>query len=466
MLILRRSRAAARFYPPPMQPSWRKYLELNVPRYTSYPSALAFSDAVGPGRYRGALAGIGNDEPVSLYLHIPFCKKLCWYCGCNMRVENRDERIAAFVDHLLDELALVGSALGGRGRVSQVHFGGGTPNVLAISDLSRVTEAVKAGFSCGPSVPMAMEIDPRLCRRGDPARLRAAGITRFSIGVQDFDERVQRDINRVQPPELVAATVAELRDAGADDISFDVLYGLPYQTPCSFRRSIETIVALGPERVSMFGYTHMPSRLKHQRMMDETKLPSRELRLLLSEIGAGLLIDAGFERIGFDHFARPGTAIAQAARQRRLNRNFQGFTEDPAEVVIGVGPSAISTVHGVFAQNSKGLVRYRQMLGAGELPVERGLVSSLEEEDLGWWLKRLLCDMRGNLSQYGDILERAAASRDRALARLEPFIADGIVTIEGDEVVVRDEAKPLARAVAACFDPHTEDPSKFVSPTV
>lgn len=449
-----------------MRSSWQKYLDVNVPRYTSYPSALQFTTDVGPDAYGRALQGLTSDEPVSLYIHIPFCKQLCWYCGCNMRVENRPERITAYVDDLIDELAIIGGRVDGRGTLSQVHFGGGTPNTLSDDDLSRIMAAIEHGFGPLRGIPVAMEIDPRLAVAGQPARLAAAGVTRFSIGVQDFDPAVQEAINRVQPFDMVARCMSELRDAGADDISLDLLYGLPSQTICTFRRTVEQVIALAPDRVSLFGYAHMPSRLRHQRLMDEDTMPSRAVRPVLSETAAVALEAAGFERIGFDHFAKPGTAIAIAARDQRLNRNFQGFTEDQAQVVIGAGISAISTVHGVVAQNCKSPRTYHDMIACGDLPIERGLVTTLEEEDLGDWLKRLLCDMRGSLAQYCDVVGASREECDRLLERLKPLVRDGILTITGDTIAIHEDAKPLARVVAAAFDPYVQGDTQFASPAV
>ncbi len=449
-----------------MRAAWHKYLGRNVPRYTSYPSALAFTEDFDPAAYARALQGVGREEPVSLYVHIPFCKKLCWYCGCNMRVENRPERIESFVDDLLLEIDLLSEELGDRGRVRQIHFGGGTPNTLAMKDLERVLLALRDRFGSGPDAPVVMEIDPRLHPGRKAADLARAGISRFSIGVQDFDPGVQAAINRVQPLKDVREVMNALREEGADDISLDVLYGLPRQTLCGFRRTIGSVIDLRPERVSLFGYAHMPARLKHQQLIAEKDLPSRPLRIALEESAAGLLVSAGYERVGFDHYALPGTPIAEANRNGRLHRNFQGFTEDDAEAVIGIGPSAISTVHGVMAQNAKDLPAYRASLAKDELPVQRGIVSTLEQEDLGAWLKRLLCDLRGDLRTYCEI---TGADLDRwkgASRELEPLIADGIVRIENDEILITEEAKPLARLVASAFDPACRGGTGFASPAV
>jgi oxygen-independent coproporphyrinogen-3 oxidase len=449
-----------------MRTAWKPYLERNVPRYTSYPSALQFSEAVGPADLTRRLRGVGQYEPVSLYVHIPFCKQLCWYCGCNMRVENRYERIATYVDDLLGELSLLGAQLAGHGRLTQVHFGGGTPNTLSARDVERILNAIEQAFGLTDDTPIAMEIDPRLCADFQAAKLARLGVTRFSIGVQDFSDNVQRAINRVQPYAMVEDCISQLRGAGIADISLDLLYGLPEQTLCGFLRTVEQAITLAPDRISLFGYAHMPTRLRHQRLIDEGTLPTRQMRTALAEGAAARLVAAGYRRIGFDHFALPASPIARAAARHSLNRNFQGYTEDQADIVLGAGVSAISSVHGLISQNTKSLIAYRDMVAAGDLPVARGVIATLEEEDLGDWLKRLLCDLRASLSRYFEITGADGAGCNAVLARLGPLIADGLVRIDDDEIVIAEEAAPLARVVASVFDPYVEDTKAFASPAV
>lgn len=449
-----------------MEANWQKYLTSNVPRYTSYPSALSFGEQVGVDEYAKALENIGQYEPISLYLHIPFCKQLCWYCGCNMRVENRDERISQYVDVLIDEIESVGARLSGRGNVSQVHFGGGTPNTLTIADIERLLSAIEFQFGLTDSTPVVMEIDPRLCGVFQASQLVRLGINRFSIGVQDFDPDVQEAINRPQSFELVKNCMSELRDAGVKDISLDVLYGLPHQKLCTIRKTIEQVIDLRPDRVSLFGYAHMPGRFKHQQLINEDALPSRDLRVTLSESAAKQLIKAGYERIGFDHFALPDSAIARVTRAKQLNRNFQGFTEDPSQNVLGFGVSAISSVHNLLAQNAKFLPDYTGAVSANGLATERGLIADLEEEDLGDWIRGLLCDMEASLSRYFEIVNASQNVQDGLMKDLGPLIEDGIVEITGEFLKIKQEAKALARSVAAVFDPQVTTEKNYASPAV
>lgn len=449
-----------------MRSEWRKHLDADVPRYTSYPSALRMSDAFDVPAYEAALEAVGQYEALSVYVHMPFCRELCWYCGCNMRVENKAERIARYVDAVVEEIRQVGARLGGRGYVTQVHFGGGTPNHGPVANIERILHAVEDHIGLRDDTPVAIEIDPRCHTTLQAAQLSKAGVTRFSLGVQDFDPSVQKAIHRIQSAEMVDRCMQDLRRAGCRDISVDILYGLPAQTLCSFVRTIERVIALAPERVSLFGYTHLPDRFPHQRLIPEDALPGRWARANLCETAGALFAKAGYERIGFDHFSLPGTPIAQAARRGRLNRNFQGFTEDPSDTVLGVGASAISGVHGRLLQNHKDSRDYIGALEGGTLPVARGLCASDGEQELGRWIRRFLCDLRGSLVDYAEAAGAAGTVPAEIRATLRSFAEDGIVRLEGSEVVLEEEARTLARRVAAVFDPEMEGRRAYPSPAV
>ncbi|MEM9422161.1 MAG: oxygen-independent coproporphyrinogen III oxidase [Pseudomonadota bacterium] len=449
-----------------MKPSWRKYLHQNVPRYTSYPSALQFSDAVGRGDFVTALHAIQMYQPISLYVHIPFCKQLCWYCGCNMRVENRYERAAQYVDVLLEEIKSVARCLAGRGLLTQVHFGGGTPNYLKAQDLGRIVDAIEDGFGLTDATPIAIELDPRMCGQNEMAKLVEAGISRISLGVQDFTPAVQEAINRVQPYGMIEECVSAAREVGIDDISFDLLLGLPKQTPDNFGETIRQTIALGPERISLFGYAHMPSRLPHQRLIVEEDMPGRDSRAALFEEADKSFIDNGYMPIGFDHYARPHSAIALASMQGRLNRNFQGYTEDPSDTIIGVGASAISSTPYLHVQNEKSVGAYMDAVGQTGMASARGARACEWEGELGGWLKRLLCDRRANLSRYREIMPPNAEQFGAIQSALELMQQDGILTLDGDDLWVMEEAKPLLRTVAAVFDPMTKAGVRFAAPAI
>lgn len=448
-----------------MKPSWHKYLDLSVPRYTSYPSALFFGP-MDPAPYRHALREIGSYEPVSLYIHVPFCKQLCWYCGCNMRVENRYERTRPYLDALKREIHLVAAELGGRGRTSQLHFGGGTPNFLHAEDLITILDEIENAFGLTDGTPVGIELDPRLSSPASIANLARIGVTRMSIGVQDFDPFVQTAINRIQPYELVHDCVAAMRTSGVNDISFDLLYGLPRQTERTFRETLRRTLSLAPDRVSLFGYAHLPDRLRHQRLIDEAELPGRSERSALAELGARTLVGAGYRRIGFDHFALPHTAIARADAAGRLNRNFQGFTEDPARSVIGLGPSAISSVHGVHGQNDKSVTGYARQLGQGHWATNRGIVSTPSQRLIGDWIHGLLCRHEACLAEYFSITDSDEAAMESLMDRLAPLNRDGLVHLSGDRLTIDPEARLFSRAVAAIFDPAVQTSGSRLSPAV
>ncbi|WP_306253434.1 oxygen-independent coproporphyrinogen III oxidase [Parvularcula sp. IMCC14364] len=446
---------------------WQKYLLSNAPRYTSFPSALFFDDRVNGDVLSGALAQIAPYEPVSLYLHVPFCQQLCWYCGCNMSVENNYDRAAHYTQTLIREIELAARHLEGRGEVVSIHFGGGTPNFLSREDLGKIFDAVELNLGLTDKTHIAMEVDPRYCPPGLIRSLAAFGVNRFSIGVQDFDIRVQAAINRIQPYELIEECVAEMRASGIDDISFDLLYGLPHQSTKVFASTLEKAESLSPDRISLFGYAHLPARLKHQRLIRDEDLPDRDARYALSQQADSYLVEHGYCRVGFDHFAKPDNPLAYAAMTGNLRRNFQGFTDDIAENVIGLGVSAISLVKGVYAQNAKRTDQYTRLIEAGELAVEKGWVRSAEDETCGRIISDLLCFRSTNLNDYYPVAEATSPSKLAGIrARLSPYIEDGIAVWEDGKIIIPEQARAFSRVVAAAFDPYIETTQKSLTQAV
>ena len=435
-----------------MKPEWRKYLFQRAPRYRSYPSALHFDNSVTREDYADRLSAVELYEPLSLYVHVPFCKRLCWYCGCNMRVENDYGRALRYVNALAKEIGLVGRKLAGAGRPRSIHFGGGTPNYLVVDEIGDILCAMEMEFGLTDDCQRSIELDPRLIRNDDVEHLTALGFSRMSLGVQDFDLGVQQAINRVQSYEMVESAVSEMRRAGVSDISFDLLYGLPKQSMTTFRQTLETAIALSPDRIAVFGYAHLPSALPRQRMIDENSLPDAMMRADLVALADELLIGAGYRRIGFDHYAKPDNALAVAEREGRLRRNFQGFTDDLALSTIGFGASAISSLNGLIAQNEKSLNGYYECLAAGDLPVARGLEMTSAEVVIAETIQALLCRAEANVAA---LLSRIALSDARAVcARLEVLEQDGLITWNGDLVRVEPEARLLSRCVAMALDPY------------
>ena len=435
-----------------MKQSWLKYLKQQAPRYTSYPSALRFSDRVDAALYVEKLKAVDLYEPLSVYVHIPFCRQLCWYCGCNMRVENNYDRVRSYVDALLDEIRLVGAEMGGKGRIASVHFGGGTPNILVADDLACILDGIEREFGLTDDASLAIELDPRLVRRGDIQWLAEIGFQRMSLGVQDFDVSVQWAINRLQRFDMVADCVKDMRAAGVGDISFDLLYGLPKQTLENFGDTIDRAISLSPDRMAVFGYAHLPSQISRQRMISDDDLPDVELRAALAGLADERLIAAGYAPIGFDHYAKPDNALASAFREGRLRRNFQGFTDDIAETTIGFGASSIGFVGGVYAQNEKAIGDYQRVIAERSLPIAKGVARTHRDERCAVAISRLLCDFETDLGDLFDLTSEADENRIRQnLAQLE---RDEVIERRDDKVRIHDGARALCRVVAASIDPY------------
>lgn len=426
---------------------------LSVPRYTSYPTAVSFSGKVGASEQRQALGALADDAKLSLYLHVPFCETICWYCGCNTGAVGRASRVTRYVEALLSEIETVAQLV--RGCVTHVHFGGGSPNALPAAEFSRICAALQRSFRVDPAAEWAAELDPRSLDADYARTLAGCGITRASLGAQTFSLRIQQQINRVQLFREVALRAAELRAAGVAAINLDLMYGLPGQTLDDIACTLARTRLLAPSRVAMFGYAHMPRMLPRQRMIDDTLLPNAHARFTQSLLAHEMLEEQGFATIGFDHYARPDDPLAEAAAAGRLRRNFQGFTDDDADALIGLGASAISQVGNVIVQNGKHLGRYVEMVNSGGLAGVKGVTLQPTDRARGWVIERLLCDGQVDL----DIAHRTFGIRGlldrRAHDRLEDLVLRGLVTISGATLALTPEGKPYARLVASAFDEHS-----------
>ncbi len=421
-----------------------------VPRYTSYPTATDFTDAVGAERQALALLGVAPDAAVSLYVHIPYCRDICWYCGCTTGAVGREGRLDAYVTALLAEIATVATLLDGR--IGSVHFGGGSPNVLSPAQLTRVGDAIRNQFGVDEAAEWAMEIDPRGFDAARATALAAIGIRRVSIGAQTFAQPVQQAIGRIQPYGEVAACIDLVRAAGIQHINLDLMYGLPHQTEDDVTASIAAALALRPARVAMFGYAHLPAMLPRQRMIDAAALPDAAARFRQSALAHDLMTGAGYRAIGFDHFARPSDSLARAEAAGRLRRNFQGFTDDPATVLVGLGASAISQFDGVIVQNEKHVGRYRQAVTDGRLAGARGVVRTAEDRLRGAIIERLLCDGAVDLAALSAAHGAPVEALAGAVETLAPLAARGLVTRDGWRLTMADEDRCWRRIVATAFD--------------
>lgn len=426
-----------------------------VPRYTSYPTAPHFGPQVDARTYARWLAAVPADAPVSLYVHIPWCRQLCWYCGCHTYITVRESRAVAYLDPLCAEIDLVAERLPGRLAVGHLHFGGGTPQIVGGSGLARVREKLAEHFTFAPDAEIAIELDPRGVDDALAAALAAMGVTRASLGVQTLDPDVQRAINREQPAQMVAAAASALRRAGIGRLSVDLLYGLPHQTEASARDSAQRVLDLvAPARVAVFGYAHLPQLKRHQRLIPAAGLPAATERVAQFEAIADVFTAAGYVPVGLDHFARPDDPMAVALAERRLRRNFQGYTTDTAEVLLGFGASAIGSLPQGYVQNLVDLRAWREAVERGSLPVARGRMLTVEDRALREVIEAIMC--------YGDVdLEAVARHHGLPLARLSPdpdrisrAMALGLVRRSGSRLTVPAEYRPLLRVVASAFDRH------------
>jgi len=430
-----------------------RYALATLPRYTSYPPANRFDTSVDGAAYGGWLTGLDRSSTLSLYVHVPFCRTLCWYCGCHTSVPNDTDRVDRYVDLLMREIDLVAGHLGEARPVVNLHFGGGTPTILAPDSFLALTGRLRARFTFGPEVEIAVEVDPRGLDAARIDALAEAGVTRVSLGVQDLDPEVQRAINRVQPFGTVARAVTGLRRAGISAINADLMYGLPKQTVQHVEASARAVAMLGFDRVAVFGYAHVPWFKANQRAIDESVLPGPEERFEQAEAAAQVLDAKGYDAIGFDHFARPDDALAVATATGRLRRNFQGYVVDPADAIVGFGASSIGSLPQGYVQNEAHLKRWAERVGAGELPVARGIALSGDDRLVRAAIERILCD---GAADFARVAAEAGAPVDNfaeAFRRLRALEADGLVVIHGWTLRCTELGRRYLRNVAACFDP-------------
>ncbi|GAA4781170.1 oxygen-independent coproporphyrinogen III oxidase [Stakelama sediminis] len=428
-----------RYYP--------ELLSTPVPRYTSFPTAAEFHNHVGQGDMADALSRIGNDTPVSLYLHLPFCRQICWYCGCNTAAANRVARLSAYLVNLGREIDLFATQLAGRGRISRIAFGGGSPNAIAPEQFDHLLRHVRGVFDA-TDAEISVELDPRGFDHRWAQVIARNRVRRASLGVQTFAPHVQAAIGRVQPLESVACVVGQLRAAGVTSLNFDMMYGLPHQNDADLEESLKLAIDLSPDRFAVFGYAHVPHLLPRQRRIDAAALPDVEQRFAMAAHAHSLLEQAGYRPIGFDHFARPEDALSQAAQDGSMRRNFQGYTDDDAEILIGMGASAISSFPGYLLQNEKNSGRYQLRVGAGQFATARGIRRSAQDQWRGAAIEQLLCSGKADLSPLGEV----ALIRERLI----PFAERGLIGWAGNTMILGHEAWPYARGIAAALDPYRQ----------
>lgn len=424
-----------------MWPYHPELLATPVPRYTSYPTAAEFGP-LPPDAYRTALEDVSGD--VSLYLHIPFCEQICFYCGCNTGVAGRRHRLESYLSALEAEIALVASLLPRTTRVRRISFGGGSPNALSADEFLRLNDLLARQFSLADPI-LSTEIDPRTMTADWATAVGQIGITRASLGVQTFAAHCQKAIGRVQPEEVIVQTVDWLRAAGVSSLNFDLMYGLPGQTGDDLANTMQRTRVLGADRVALFGYAHVPHVVPRQKAVDARDMPDQDTRFAMAAQGHAYFCTHGYVPVGFDHFAKAGSdPLAHAAMAGTVRRNFQGFTDDDAPVLIGLGASAISSFPHLLVQNEKNSGRYRMLLSQGHLAPERGIVRSSSDQERATVIEQVLCTGHAHVP---------SALLAQITPRLAPFIERGLASLDQEWLTIEADGLPYARTIAALFDP-------------
>ena len=443
-----------------------RYADQRLPRYTSYPTAPHFGAAVGPDTYAEWLAATLAGTPASLYVHVPFCRRMCWYCGCNTAVTLRDEPVAAYGERLKTEIGFISRHLGKRLPVVHLHFGGGTPTIMAPRLFRELMAALHETFDFGANAEAAIEIDPRTLTREMVDVLAECGINRASLGVQSLDPVVQKAINRVQSYRQTADAVHWLREAGIAGINLDLIYGLPHQTIASSVETVTECLPLEPDRIAVFGYAHVPSFKKHQRKIADAALPGGAERNAEAEAIGTTLTVAGYRQIGIDHFARADDSLAVVQAEGRLHRNFQGYTTDPAELLIGLGASAIGRLPQGYVQNDPVVRGYSAAIAAERLATVKGCALSDDDRLRGELIERLMCDFRVEIEAVCHRHGRSPDGLGDALARIDAMAADGVVRRHDGVIEISPDAQALARVVAAAFDAYLATSTRPHSPAL
>ncbi|PWR18965.1 oxygen-independent coproporphyrinogen III oxidase [Zavarzinia compransoris] len=426
------------------------HLTARFPRYTSFPTAPHFHAGIDGETYADWLYRLPEDRDLSLYIHVPYCDSLCWFCGCHTKVMNRAAPVTRYVTAVATEASLVAESLGRRARIAHLHFGGGSPTIMSPQDIGHLMRSLHNRFVIDAGTEIAVEIDPRDLDERKLDAWAAAGMTRASIGCQDLDPRVQRAINRIQPFTVIARAVEGLRRRGVQSINIDLVHGLPWQTVEGLRETVRAILSLAPDRIALFGYAHVPQMKPHQRLIPVESLPDAAARHAQASTAFDMIVAAGYEAIGLDHFARPEDTLARAAATGRLHRNFQGYTTDDAGVLIGLGPSSIGELPGGYVQNTPDVTAWHKAVGQGLFATARGFALSAADRLRRSVIERLMCDYQVDVDHVAAQLRLDPALVGDAWPRLAALGDE--VEIRGRRVAIPPEARALVQKIAACFD--------------
>lgn len=427
------------------------------PRYTSYPTADRFGADFGPGDYLEAVAARRQrgGRPLSLYVHIPFCDTVCYYCACNKIVTRKHERAATYLDYLKREITMQSQLFAGMNEVEQLHFGGGTPTFLLDEEMDDLMAHLQASFRFAPDAlgEYGIEVDPRTVSPERVHSLRQQGFNRISLGVQDFDPDVQRAVNRVQPEAETVAIIDAARTAGFRSVSIDLIYGLPKQTLVSMAQTLEKVIQASPDRISVYHYAHMPHLFKPQRRILEADMPTVDTKLAMLQLCIERLGSAGYVYIGMDHFAKPGDDLAVAQRQGRLHRNFQGYSTHADADLVACGVSSIGAVGATYSQNAKTLEDYYALIDAGALPLQRGIRLGMDDLLRRAIIQKLMCQFELSIGAIEQAFPIVFAEHFAAeLAALRPMQADGLVQVDDAWISVTPKGRLLIRNLCMVFD--------------
>jgi oxygen-independent coproporphyrinogen-3 oxidase len=438
------------------------------PRYTSYPTAPVWKENCGPERFRQELArrDVDPDAGLSLYVHVPFCESLCHFCACNRVITRKPEPPLRYLEGIAREVAAMRDALEVPRSASQQHWGGGTPTHLTPEQIRRLFSLVTEAFPMREGAEISIEVDPRVTTDEHVSALRDCGFNRISMGVQDFEPRVQEAIHRVQSSQQTGRLAERARASGFESVGFDLIYGLPYQTEESFARTLDTVLALAPDRIALYSYAHVTWVAKQQRGFERKDLPAPRTKLHIMLLAIRRFLEAGYLYIGMDHFARPEDELTRALSERTLRRNFMGYTTQAGVELLGFGPSAISELRGAYAQNHRELGAWQEAISAQGLATMRGHALSQDDLERRWIISRIMCHGELRAAEFERAFERPFAARyGRELAALDPLCADGLVRRADDgSLRVTPLGRLLVRNVAMAFDAYLPEQQKSGRP--
>lgn len=430
---------------------------VQLPRYTSYPSSPHFHKDISSSEIAAWYRQLDEESTISLYIHIPYCRNICWYCGCHAKATRRDEPLIEYVEALKQEIALIAAHIPAGCKVNHIHFGGGSPTLLTFEMFEALMASLHSYFNIKKDAEIAIEIDPRTVSEVKIAAYAQAGVNRVSLGVQDFNEKTQKAINRYQPFYLVYETLSLLKEYGITATHFDLIYGLPEQTLASMKETIKLTLSLKPQRIALFGYAHVPWMKKNMRLIDEASLPSATQRSQLLNLATEMLTAHGYMAVGIDHFVRMDDPMYMAAKEGRLHRNFQGYTTDTADALIGLGASAISSLPQGYLQNDTDIASYKDTLKQHQLAYKKGF--KLEEDDVlrRYVIERLMCDFEIDLDHVIASYPQAKEALQENLNALQKLSSDGLVEINDRHIKINQDAKQIVRKVCSVFDMYYQE---------